>query len=208
MCVARARGAAVHLRSSRTGGWYVQTCARALHNNHSSSIMADATSAPAASPSLLTRDVVTLPGQNYALVSLVGPALSQRADRLAIKIRGCFATEEEARAHVKKLMDADPLFDVYVVNLYEWLLIPPDNTNIPDAHYQEEYLEGLLQGYHKNQTEARKLFEQRKLEVMRDGLDKHLAPDERHAPPPPPPPPPPPMLQAQQAQQQAQQQQE
>jgi Family of unknown function (DUF5832) len=128
---------------------------------------------------VLTRDPITVPGQKYALVSFVGPTLSQKADKFGLKIRGCFNTPEEAQAHVKQLIDADPLFDVYLVNMYEWLLIPPDNSKIEDSHYQEEYLEKLIQGYKHNQSEAKKLFEQRKLDVMRDGIDKHLTGDER-----------------------------
>lgn len=131
----------------------------------------------------LTRDSITVPGQKYALISFVGPTLNQKSDKYGLKIRGCFSTAEEAQAHVKQLMDIDPSFDVYLVNMYEWLLIPPDNSKISDTHYQEEYLEQLVQGYHKNQMQAKKLFEQRKIEVMQDGLDKHLTEEERLVPP-------------------------
>lgn len=131
----------------------------------------------------LTRDSITVPGQRFALVSFVGPSLNQKAEKYGLKIRGCFNTAEEAQAHVKQLMEVDPLFDVYLVNMYEWLLIPPDNTKIDDTHYQEDYLEKLISGYRQNQAEARKYFEQRKSEVMRDGIDKHLSPDETLVPP-------------------------
>ena len=127
----------------------------------------------------LTKDPIQVPGQRYALVSFVGPSLNQKSDKYGLKIRGCFSTTEEAQAHVKQLMDIDPLFDVYLVNMYEWLLIPPDNSKIGDTHYQEEYLDNLIQGYRQNQVEAKKYFEQRKLEVMRDGIDKHLSTEEK-----------------------------
>jgi Family of unknown function (DUF5832) len=131
------------------------------------------------SSSQLTRDTLTIPGQNYALISFVGPTCNQKTEKYGIKIRGCFNSQEEAQVHVKKLMETDPLFDVYMVNMYEWLLIPPDNSKIADTHYQEEYLETLIQGYKNNQAEAKKVFEQRKVDVMRDGIDKHLTKDEK-----------------------------
>lgn len=133
--------------------------------------------------SLLTRDQVTVPGQRFALVSFVGPDLNQKTEKYGLKIRGCFNTEEEARQHVKVLMESDARFDVYVVNMYEWLLIPPRVEDINDTHYQEEYLETLINGYHKNQVEAKKFFEQRKMDVMRDGIDAHLSKDEKLEPP-------------------------
>lgn len=132
---------------------------------------------------LLTRDHITVPGQKYALVSFVGPSLNQKTDKYGLKIRGCFSTPEEAQAHVKEIMDVDPLFDVYLVNMYEWLLIPPDSSKIQDAHYQEQYLEELLTGYRENQKKAKQVFEQRKLDVISEGIDKHLTADERIIPP-------------------------
>lgn len=133
--------------------------------------------------SFLTRDHVTVPGQKYALVSFVGPSMNQKTDKYGLKIRGCFSTPEEAQAHVKEIMDIDPLFDVYLVNMYEWLLIPPDSSKIQDAHYQEEYLETLLSGYRENQKRAKSMFEQRKMDVVSEGIDKHLTPDEKIVPP-------------------------
>lgn len=135
------------------------------------------------STSLLTRDSINVPGQRYALISFVGPSMNQKTEKYGLKIRGCFNTPEEAQAHVKEIMDVDPMFDVYLVNMYEWLLIPPDNSKIQDAHYQEEYLETLLTGYRDNQKKAKQMFEQRKMDVVSEGIDKHLLPDEKIEPP-------------------------
>lgn len=129
--------------------------------------------------SSLSRDCVTVPGQNYALISFVGPDLPQKSDKFGIKIRGCFNTIDEAKKHVKFIMDSDSVFDVYVVNMYEWLLIPPDNTKIDDVHYQEEYLETMIQTFKQNNLDAKKFFEQRKQDVIRDGIDKHLSEEEK-----------------------------
>jgi hypothetical protein len=113
----------------------------------------------------------------------VGPKAAQVTDKWGIKIRGAFNTKEEATEHVKEIMKADPHFDVYLVDMYKWLLFPPDREAIDDVHYQEEYLEKLIQGHKENQKMAKEYFEARKEAILRDGLDKHLLPEERLTPP-------------------------
>jgi hypothetical protein len=132
----------------------------------------------------LTQDAVTVPGQRYALLSIVGPDQPQKTDKWGIKIRGCFATREEGEAHVKTIMEDDPHFDVFLVDMYHWLLFPPDREQIADVHYQEQFLEDLIRGHHDNAKKARRMFEERKEKVMVEGLDKHLLPDERIPRPP------------------------
>lgn len=131
---------------------------------------------------VLKTDYFTVPGQRYALLSVIGPNSAQASDNWGLKIRGAFNTKEEATEHVKELMQTDPHFDVYMVDMYKWLAFPPNREEIKDVHYQEEFLENMVQGYMENHKKARALFEERKEAVMRDGLDKHLLPEERLAP--------------------------
>lgn len=145
--------------------------------------MASTDSASASKTSVLTEDWSLPPGQRFALISVVGPDQRQRTEKYGIKIRGVFNTREEAEAYVKNLIKIDPLFDVYVCDVGKWLLIPPDPSQIDDRHYSESFLEDLITGYQKNQIDAKRVFEERKAAVMRDGLDKHLLPEERIAPP-------------------------
>merc|ERR1712072_115718 len=51
---------------------------------------------------------------------------------------------DEAASHAKRLQKEDATFDIYVVDMYKWLLIPPDNLQIEDAHYADEKLEELM----------------------------------------------------------------
>ena len=64
------------------------------------------------------------------------------------------------------LQKEDQLLDIYVVDMYKWLLIPPDRTQIDNVHYQNEKLEEIMQGYLKNQREASAHFEKRKKDMM------------------------------------------
>jgi len=114
----------------------------------------------------LDQDYTTVPGQLYACLSVVGPDCPQKTDKFGIKIRGCFANRDEASSHAKRLQKEDGTFDIYVVDMYKWLLIPPDRDQIDDVHYGEEKLEEIMTKYKENQSMAAKMFEERKRDSM------------------------------------------
>jgi hypothetical protein len=114
----------------------------------------------------LEQDYTTVPGQLYACLSVVGPEAPQKNDKFGIKIRGAFASRDEAAAHAKRLQKEDSTFDIYVVDMYKWLLIPPDPLKIEDVHYQNEKLEEIMSGYKENQAEAARMFNDRKRDMM------------------------------------------
>lgn len=115
----------------------------------------------------LEQDYTTVPGQVFACLSVVGPEAPQKNDKFGIKIRGAFATREEAANHAKRLQKEDATFDIYVVDMYKWLLIPPDPAKIEDAHYTNEKLEELMNGYRENQALAAKMFNERKADLQK-----------------------------------------
>ena len=132
----------------------------------------------------LDDDFYTVPGQLLAVVSFVAPTgTNQRNDKFGLKIRGCFASKEEANAHVKRLQQFDKIMDIYLVDMYKWLLIPPDPNAIDDQEYQEEFLGNLIKGYKENQVLAKQHFEERREAVKKDGLDPHLLEHEKLPPP-------------------------
>ena len=112
---------------------------------------------------------LTVPGQLFACISFVGPDLPQKNDKMGMKIRGCFPSKDEAASHAKRLQKDDAVVDIYVVDMYKWLLIPPDREQIEDVHYQNEKLEEIMSKYRDNQSAAASMFEKRK----RDMSAKH-----------------------------------
>ena len=116
--------------------------------------------------STLEQDYTTVPGQLYACLSVIGPEAPQKNDKFGIKIRGAFNSRDEAASHAKRLQKEDATFDIYVVDMYKWLLIPPDPAKIEDAHYSNEKLEELMTGYRENQAQAAKMFAERKRDMM------------------------------------------
>lgn len=118
----------------------------------------------------LETDYTTVPGQIYACLSVIGPEAPQKNDKFGIKIRGAFATRDEAANHAKRLQREDPTFDIYVVDMYKWLLIPPDSTKIEDVHYTNEKLEEIMTGYKENQSQATRMFNERKEAMMNNSM--------------------------------------
>ena len=113
----------------------------------------------------LEQDYTTVPGQLFACLSIVGPEAPQKNDKFGIKIRGAFNSRDEAASHAKRLQKEDSTFDIYVVDMYKWLLIPPDPVKIEDVHYADEKLEELMVGYKENQAQAAAMFAERKRDM-------------------------------------------
>lgn len=132
-------------------------------------------------------DSVTVPGQAFAVISVVSPTSSQKSSdgRLGIKIRGCFATQDEAAAHVRRLMKADNTFDIWVCDMYKWLSLPPDPSSIESQEYSEPFLNDMIREYRESQLQAKQHFEERKRMAMEQSIDAVLTDEERLPPPPP-----------------------
>ena len=113
----------------------------------------------------LERDECKINGQNYALISVVSPNSNQKSDQLCIKIKGVFKTLEEANKHAEQLQKLDDMFDIYVVEMYSWLLLPPDPTLIEQKHVDQK-LNDIIGGHREEQMKAKAHFEERKKELM------------------------------------------
>jgi Family of unknown function (DUF5832) len=127
----------------------------------------------------LEQDYLTVPGQLFACISFVGPDLPQKNEKLGLKIRGCFASRDEAASHAKRLQKEDALVDIY-----KWLLVPPDRDQIEDVHYQNEKLEEIMTKYRQNQAAAASMFEKRKRDMMakpQDGPYPYIDPADENS---------------------------
>lgn len=121
--------------------------------------------------SVLTEDAIKVAGQRWALISVVGSETAQKhTDGLcALKIRGVFETEENAKHHAKSLMQVDPHFDIYIVDMYRWLAIPPNRSEIAEKCgevYQEEQLNSIIQDYKEQQKRVAMAYEERKQSML------------------------------------------
>ena len=114
----------------------------------------------------LEQTYTTLPGQVFACISIVGPDCPQKSDKFGLKIYGSFVSRDEASSHARRLQKEDATFDIYVVDMYKWLLIPPDRDHIDDVHYNDDKLEEIMSKYRENQALGTKMFEERKRDMM------------------------------------------
>jgi len=120
----------------------------------------------------MKRDPVTVPGQRFAVLSWVAPsATPQRCKTIAVKIRGVFDTEEAANEHAKKLYARDPDFDIHIVDMYEWLVLPPplDHQYAIPMQYQQEKLNKIMSGYYKQTEDGRRKVERRCQQKVDEG---------------------------------------
>jgi len=120
----------------------------------------------------LSTDPIKVPGQNWACVSFVSPSSNQKCKAIGMKIRGCFDTRDEAIDHVKRLIKLDPDFDIFICDMYNWCLVPPDPEMISDQNYQDQTLNTLVSEYRKNQIFAKEHFEERKREMVGQAADE------------------------------------
>jgi len=111
------------------------------------------------------KDSLTIPGQKYALISIVSPQSNQKSSNLCLKIKGVFDKLEDAQKHAETLQKLDSTFDIYVVEMYSWLLVPPDPELIEQVHVDNK-LNEIIAGHRETQLKSKMYFEERKKELM------------------------------------------
>jgi len=79
-----------------------------------------------------------------------------------LKVRGVYASQDQANARAKALNKKDPYFNVYVADVGEWLPWDPDPEEVKDQEYQSDDLNKLMQAYKENATKRDEFFEEEK----------------------------------------------
>lgn len=130
----------------------------------------------------LDEDTVKVTSQHYCLMSFVSPdhveGQPKGTGKVAVKVRGAFDNIEQAQHHAKKVHRADSSVHTYVVDMYRWILCPPGEDEVENSVYGEEFLQNLFKGYRNSRQVAKAAFAKRTEDVKKDGVDKHLLPEE------------------------------
>ena len=70
-----------------------------------------------------------------------------------LKVRGVYASQEEAVARSKKLQRQDQIHNIFVGELGKWLPWDPEPSQIAEQEYAEEQLNTLMKKYKENEEQ-------------------------------------------------------
>jgi hypothetical protein len=124
----------------------------------------------------LTEDPV-LSEQQYVCISFLKPSSVDKKKRkditvCGIKIRGVYATEEEAKKRADYLVKMDPYHNIYVGNVGKWLPFEDNPEKAKDSNYMNSELNRLMKAYNKQQDEAKMFHELRKQDETRKAAEE------------------------------------
>lgn len=91
-----------------------------------------------------------------------------------IKIRGVYATMEEAELRCKMIREVDPNFDVYVGQVGMWVPFHPEAYKTGRVEYLEEELNQLMHEKMKNEKQAKQQFDQRVKDSRRKAIEENI----------------------------------
>lgn len=91
-----------------------------------------------------------------------------------IKVRGVFATQQEAEMRCKMVRDVDPNFDVYVGQVGVWVPFHPEAYKTGRVEYMEEELNQLMHEKMKNERTAKNEFDKRIKESRRSAIEENI----------------------------------
>lgn len=91
-----------------------------------------------------------------------------------IKVRGVYATMEEAELRCRMIRDVDPNFDVYVGQVGVWVPFHPDAYKTGRVEYLEEELNQLMHEKLKNEKNAKQEFDKRVKESKRKAIEENI----------------------------------
>ena len=91
-----------------------------------------------------------------------------------LKIRGVFATQDEAEMKSKKLRENDPNHDIFVGPVGIWVPWEPDAYKTGRLEYLEDELNALHKEKLKNEEMAKKEFEERVRETKKKAIAENI----------------------------------
>jgi vacuolar-type H+-ATPase subunit I/STV1 len=91
-----------------------------------------------------------------------------------LKVRGTYASLEEAELRCKMLREIDPNHDVFVGPVGLWMPWEPEAYKTGRVEYMEEELNQLMSEKNKNETNAKNAFEQRVKESKKKAIEENI----------------------------------
>lgn len=104
--------------------------------------------------------------QLWFCVSFLSPEGIMNCNIRGLKVRGVYATKEEADARAKKIGSFDKNFHVFVGQVGKWLPWDPDPESATDQVYREEKLQELMKNYKENMGKAEEQHNERRADLV------------------------------------------
>lgn len=92
----------------------------------------------------------------------------------AIKIRGSYPTDDEAKLRCKMLREIDPDHDIFVGQVGYWMPWDPEAYKTGRVEYMEEELNQLMHEKNKNDINAKMDFEKRVKETKQKAIEENM----------------------------------
>jgi uncharacterized protein (UPF0335 family) len=109
-------------------------------------------------------------GQNFALITIVGPHMNQKCDVWGMKVKGIADTLERAKSLSARLVKADPEFDIFIVEVAKFFPLVVEPGEVQDIEYQDERLNELVKSYLQNRQFANDKYAERKNDLMQAAI--------------------------------------
>ena len=91
-----------------------------------------------------------------------------------MKVRGVFASQEEAEMRCKKVREADPNHDIFVGPVGIWVPFDPDAYKTGKVEFMEEELNQLHSEKIKNEAKAKQEFDNRIKDTKRKAIEENI----------------------------------
>lgn len=91
-----------------------------------------------------------------------------------VKIRGSFASQQEAQLRCRMLREVDPNHDIYVGQVGMWMPFDPDAYKTGKVEYMEEELNELMAEKNKNDKLAKNAFDKRVKESKKKAIADNI----------------------------------
>jgi len=89
-----------------------------------------------------------------------------------IKIRGCYATKEEAEKRAKMLQSCDPYFNIYIGDMGHWLPFDDNTEKAKTTEYENQELNKLMKTYVQQQEDAKEYHQIRTSQMKQNAISE------------------------------------
>lgn len=125
----------------------------------------------------LMKSDIRFPNQEYLVCSFVGPKCKQKTKQCGIKVFAACPDIQTARKYAQFVNNTQENedFDVYVIEMYAWCLIPPDPEACENVEYHDKKLDLLIKQHKAQKYKAKEVFDLRKHKLCKNSTNAQLA---------------------------------